>query len=314
MEKTNIFDAPVPIPKPVKTYTTNEFSGIRYDNVNIIDLENITQTYDLNSHFSFWNLLINPMSIFTKKERPKTTIFDNFSYSIKDRADEGQFLCILGQSGCGKSTLLRYISGLQKPTSGQIKIYDELIKPEKSIPMVFQRYSSLPWFSVIKNVALPLLINKVDEKEAYERAKKMLKIVGLEGQENKYAKYPILSGGQLQRVAIARNLVANPQILLMDEPFGALDTVTRQDMQMFLRCVFETDNGVDPTIVLVTHDVREAVFLATDIIILDANPATVRHEMNIDLPHVRDLSLKRSSKYLEYVNEVEDVMKKIDPK
>ena len=180
------------------------------------------------------------------------------------------------------------------------------------IPMVFQNYSSFPWYSVLDNVALPLVIKGVSKKEARERAMEMIKVVGLDGHEDKYAKYPNLSGGQLQRVAIARNLVANSEILLMDEPFGALDIVTRKAMQVFLRKIFQDNNNIDPTVILVTHDIREAIFLSTDIFILDANPANVRCHIEIDLPNVRDIHLKREPKFLEYVNYVEDYMEKLE--
>jgi len=210
------------------------------------------------------------------------------------------------------STLLRYIAGLQTPTSGEILLNGNPLTEKEHIPMVFQQYSSFPWYSVLENIALPLILNKTPKKEARERAMEMIKIVGLEGHENKYAKYPLLSGGQLQRVAIARNLVANSSILLMDEPFGALDIVTRRSMQVFLRKIFQDNNKIDPTVILVTHDIREAIFLSTDIFILDANPANVRCHIEVDLPDVRDIHLKRESKFLEYVNFIEDFMEKLE--
>ena len=210
------------------------------------------------------------------------------------------------------STILRYICGLQKPTSGSVYLHGTKLKDDNHIPMVFQQYSSFPWKSVLDNVALPLILSGTPKKEAREKAMEMIKIVGLSGHESKWAKYPILSGGQLQRVAIARNLVANPNILLMDEPFGALDTVTRRSMQLFLRKIFQDNNGLDPTILLVTHDIREAVFLSTDIFILDANPATLRCHIEIDLPNERKNSLKREPKFLDYINYIDDFSDKID--
>lgn len=278
------------IEQPVETVVNNtpqpSYSG--YDDLDIINMNNIKQSY--------------------KNGKTVTTIFEDLNLTIKDKKDEGQFIVLAGKSGSGKSTILRYISGLQKPTSGNIKIYGKTLEEFGTIPMVFQQYSSFPWMSVEKNVALSLLMNKsVSEKEAYDRARVMIKIVGLEGHEKKWAKYPILSGGQLQRVAIARNLIASPQILLMDEPFGALDTVTRSQMQIFLRNIYENAK-LDPTVILITHDVREAVFLATDVVILGTNPSSVKYNVKIDLPLVRDLSVKRSPEYLNYVNMVEDYM------
>ena len=166
-------------------------------------------------------------------------MFKDFNLDIKDIKERGQFITLMGKSGCGKSTLLRYISGLQVPTSGDVYIYGKKRTDKDRIPMVFQQYTSFEWKTVLQNVALPLILKGVSKDEANEKAMAMIKIVGLAGHESKWAKYPILSGGQLQRVAIARNLVVNPQILLMDEPFGALDTVTRKQIQLFLRSILK---------------------------------------------------------------------------
>lgn len=173
--------------------------------------------------------------------------------------------------------------------------------------MVFQQYTSFEWKTVLQNVALPLILKGIDKAEANHKAMEMIKIVGLAGHENKWAKYPILSGGQLQRVAIARNLVVNPQILLMDEPFGALDTVTRKQIQVFLRSIFENAK-IDPTIVFVTHSESEAVFLSTDIIILDSGPASIRHHLKIELPEQRNDSVRYSTEFTDYVNKLGALM------
>jgi NitT/TauT family transport system ATP-binding protein len=222
---------------------------------------------------------------------------------IKDFKNVGQFITIMGKSGCGKSTLLRYISGLQIPTSGEVYIYGKKRTDKDRIPMVFQQYTSFEWKTVLQNVALPLILKGVAREEADARAMEMIKIVGLNGHENKWAKYPILSGGQLQRVAIARNLVVNPQILLMDEPFGALDTVTRKQIQVFLRSIFESAK-IDPTVIFVTHSESEAVFLSSDIYILDSNPANIRHHMKIDLPANRTDSIRYTTEFSDYVNKL----------
>ena len=265
-------------------------NNVSYNEIDIMNLQNITQTYD----------------------NGRVTVFDDFNLEIKDIVNKGQFVTLLGPSGCGKTTILRYIAGIQKPNSGNILLKGQQLTEKDRVPMVFQQYSSFPWFSVLDNVSLPLTLKNVPKKEAYERAMEMIKIVGLAGHENKYAKYPLLSGGQLQRVAIARNLVANSQILLMDEPFGALDIVTRRSMQSFMRKIFQDNNNIDPTVILVTHDIREAVFLSTDIYILDANPASVRCHIEVDLPDVREPHIKRNTNFLEYVNYVEDFMEKIE--
>lgn len=234
-------------------------------------------------------------------------VFKDFNLDVKDIKDRGQFITLMGKSGCGKSTLLRYISGLQVPTSGDVYIYGKKRTDKDRIPMVFQQYTSFEWKTVLENVALPLILNGVSKREAHEKAMDMIKIVGLTGHENKWAKYPILSGGQLQRVAIARNLVVNPQILLMDEPFGALDTVTRKQIQVFLRSIFE-EAKIDPTVIFVTHSESEAVFLSTDIFILDSGPANVKHHFKIDLPSKRDDSIRYSTLFTDYVNKLGAMM------
>jgi NitT/TauT family transport system ATP-binding protein len=238
---------------------------------------------------------------------PPNVVFKDFNLDIEDIKDRGQFITIMGKSGCGKSTLLRYISGLQEPTSGDVYIYGKKRTSKDRIPMVFQQYTSFEWKTVLQNVALPLILKGVPKNEANDRAMDMIKVVGLNGHEDKWAKYPILSGGQLQRVAIARNLVVNPQILLMDEPFGALDTVTRKQIQLFLRSIFENAK-LDPTVVFVTHSESEAVFLSSDIIILGSEPANIRHHFQINLPEIRDESVRYSTEFTEYVNKLGALM------
>jgi NitT/TauT family transport system ATP-binding protein len=270
----------------IKVEVNNEIPNIQLpDNqfTDIINLVNISQIY--SEHF------------------PPNIVFQDFNLDIKDIKDQGQFITIMGKSGCGKSTLLRYISGLQEPTSGEVYIYGKKRTDKDRIPMVFQQYTSFEWKTVLQNVALPLILKGIPKSEANDKAMDMIKIVGLAGHENKWAKYPILSGGQLQRVAIARNLVVNPQILLMDEPFGALDTITRKQIQVFLRSIFENAK-IDPTIVFVTHSESEAVFLSTDIIILDSGPATIRNHFKIDLPLKRDDSVRYSTEFTNYVNKL----------
>ncbi len=257
--------------------------------------------------------LININQVYTD-HTPPNVVFKEFCLDIKDIKNQGQFITLMGKSGCGKSTLLRYISGLQVPTSGEVYIYGKKRTEKDRIPMVFQQYTSFEWKTVLQNVALPLILKGVPKIEANEKAMDMIKIVGLDGHENKWAKYPILSGGQLQRVAIARNLVVNPQILLMDEPFGALDTVTRKQIQVFLRSIFENAK-LDPTVVFVTHSESEAVFLSSDIYILDSGPATVRHHFKIDLPQNRNNSVRYSTEFTDYVNKLgsllEDLKKEV---
>ncbi len=207
--------------------------------------------------------------------------------------------------------MLRYIAGLQKPTSGEVILNGQPQTNEDRIGMVFQQYSSLPWRSVLDNVAFSLELQGVPRYEREEKAMEMIKLVGLEGHEYKYAQYPILSGGQLQRVAIARNLVGGSEVLLMDEPFGALDISTRLNMQDLL-CNIWTKMPGDPTVMLVTHDLSEAVYLADEIVVLKANPGEVVENLHIDLPLEREKSLKRTKQFTDYVHYLEDIMMKIE--
>ncbi|MCL1938121.1 MAG: ABC transporter ATP-binding protein [Candidatus Azobacteroides sp.] len=266
-------------------------AGYTYGKVDIINLQHIVQIY--------------------KGKKSDFVLFEDLNLDIKDFENMGQFVSIMGASGCGKSTILRYISGLQQPTQGKVLIYGKEKSEKETIPMVFQQYSSLPWKTVLDNIALPLLMKGVSKQESYEKAQDMIRIVGLTGHEHKWAKYPLLSGGQLQRVAIARNLIASPQILLMDEPFGALDITTRTNMQHTLLTIFNDDTLPDPTVIFVTHDIAEAVLLSNRIYIMAANPGRIHTIVDIDLPKGRDVSLKKSERLNEYVNYIDELMNSI---
>ncbi len=254
---------------------------VSYDN--IIELRNVGQSYDGGQNW----------------------IIKDLEFLVEDKPAQGQFVVILGMSGCGKSTLLRYMAGLQKPTEGEVIIKGKPIDKNQRISMVFQQYSSLPWMTVLDNVGLALRYQGVKKKERDERAMYLIKMVGLEGHEGKFAQYPTLSGGQLQRVAIARSLLANPDILLMDEPFGALDIKTRLQVQDLLVSIW---NKFQSTIVFVTHDISEAVYLGDDIYIMKSAPSRFVEHIHVDLPIERDRNIKRDPHYTELVHLVEDKM------
>jgi NitT/TauT family transport system ATP-binding protein len=253
--------------------------------VDVLNLRNIRQVY--------------------KTKKTENVLFDNLNFDIKDLKGEGQFISLLGKSGCGKSTILRYIAGLQEPTSGEIYIYGKKKAEDYRVPMIFQQYSSFPWMSVIENVALPLIVKNVNKTEALDKAEEMIKVVGLTGHEDKWAKYPLLSGGQLQRVAIARSLIANSQILLLDEPFSALDIKNKAELQNVLLNIFYNDK-IDVTFVFVTHDIREAVYLSNRLYIMKTNPAEIYKEYKIDLGKRRTQETKFTPRYNEYVKEIDN--------
>lgn len=249
----------------------------------IIELKNINMSYDGGKNY----------------------VIKDLNFLIEDKPNQGQFVVILGLSGCGKSSLLRFICGLQKPTSGEIFIKGKPRSEASPIGMVFQQYSSFPWLSVLDNVALGLQYKGVPKKERREKAMEMIKIVGLEGHEKKYAKYPLLSGGQLQRIAIARSLVTDPEIIVMDEPFCSLDLNTRLQLQNLLCDIW---SKLHSTIIFVTHDLPEAVYLGDDIYIMRACPGKIVEKIHVDLPLKRDATIKRTQHFLDIVNDVENKM------
>jgi NitT/TauT family transport system ATP-binding protein len=263
--------------------------------------------YTAHDHVAYENI-IELCDIRQSYDGGENWIIKDLNLIIEDKPGQGQFAVILGMSGSGKSTLLRYIAGLQEPTEGQVFIKGNLIDKNQRVSMVFQQYSSLPWMTVLDNVGLALRYKGVSKKERDERAMEIIKEVGLEGHEKKFAMYPTLSGGQLQRVAIARSLLANPEILLMDEPFGALDIRTRLQMQDLLADLWEKFHS---TIIFITHDISEAVYLGDDIYILKSQPSKIVEHIHIDLPLMRNRVTKRDPRYTEIVHHVEDTMIKV---
>jgi NitT/TauT family transport system ATP-binding protein len=197
--------------------------------------------------------------------------------------EQGEFVCVVGPSGCGKSTLLSIIGGLTKPKKGSIYVDSQQINgPGKDRGIVFQGYALLPWRTVLKNVELGLEINKVPKNKRTELAREYLSLVGLKDYEKYYPGQ--LSGGMKQRVAIARALAYDPEILLMDEPFSALDAQTREILQAELLDIWIKTKK---TIIFVTHSVDEAVYLSSRVVIMGANPGRVIKTIGVDLPYPR---------------------------
>jgi len=223
---------------------------------------------------------------------------DNITFNVR----YNEFLSIVGPSGCGKSTVLRMIAGLEKPTSGEILMEGKKIEgPGAERGLVFQQYTLLPWRNVLDNVAFGLEIRGLPKKERYEIAKRFIKMIGLEGFEEAYP-YE-LSGGMQQRVAIARTLANDPKIVLMDEPFGALDTQTRTILQHELLKIWEKEKK---TVLFVTHSVDEAVYLSDRVIVMTARPGRIKDIISIDLPRPR----KRDTlEFIEYRKRIVNILK-----
>lgn len=213
---------------------------------------------------------------------------------------ENEFICVVGPSGCGKSTLLNIIAGLLEPSSGRVLCDGEEVKgtgTERGV--VFQQYALFPWMTVKKNVMFGLNLKGIKGKEAEDIAMKYIKMVQLEDFVDHYPKE--LSGGMKQRVAIARAYAVNPSILLMDEPFGALDAQTRTQLQQEL---LETWEKEKKTCFFITHDVDEAIILAQKVIIMSARPGRIKEIVDIDIPYPRDQETKMSPKFLDLKNHI----------
>ena len=209
----------------------------------------------------------------------------------------GELVSIVGPSGCGKTTILKVLAGLHSYEGGTVKIGTETdpFDPSKDIGMVFQQPLLLKWRKVLQNVLLPAEILGLPRKESLERARYLLEMVGLQGFEDKYPHE--LSGGMQQRTAIARALIHDPKLVLMDEPFGALDALTREKMNLELLRIWKESQK---TILFVTHGIQEAVFLGCRVIVLTCGPARMADNISIDLPYPRTLDMKTHEEFGKY--------------
>ena len=210
--------------------------------------------------------------------------------SVDLAIEPGQFVSFVGPSGCGKSTLLKLIGGLMEPTTGQIKVAGcDMKGPRRDIAMMFQTSVLFPWRTVLENILLPIEIFGLDRQSAIKKGKEILRLVGLEGREGAYPRE--LSGGMQQRAALSRVLMTDPQIILMDEPFGALDEFTRERMNLELLRIWEERAQ---TIVFVTHSIIEAVFLSDRIVVMGTGPGRVLSIIDVALPRPRSIELMKS--------------------
>ncbi|MDR1901773.1 MAG: ABC transporter ATP-binding protein [Treponema sp.] len=241
---------------------------------------------------------------------PSTVALMGVDLEIK----ENEFVCVVGPSGCGKSTLLNIIAGLEHYDSGEVKMSGEdIVGPGPDRGVIFQQYALFPWMTVRKNIEYGMkFIRKENRGKHYTRGEKRkladhyIKMVNLEGFEDAYPK--ALSGGMKQRAAIARGYAVNPRVLLMDEPFGALDAQTRAQLQEELLLTWEREKK---TCFFITHDVEEAVLLASRVIIMSARPGKVMEIVNIDLPYPRNQSTKLDSLFIDYRNHIWDTVYKM---
>lgn len=246
---------------------------------------------------SLMETLVTPVALDTKlraehvnmtfhRDGKTTEVLNDINLEVRN----GEFVCLLGPSGCGKSTLLSTMAGFLTPTSGHIRIDSEVVHgPDPRRIFVFQERGVFPWLTVEGNIGFGLF--KLPRREREQRIAYYVKMVGLQGFEKTYP--PELSGGMKQRLEVARALAVNPDMLFLDEPFGALDSITRLVMRGELLRIWEAERK---TIIFVTHDIDEAVQLADRVVVMSARPASIQQIVTIDIPHPRDLSSRR---YLE---------------
>lgn len=233
----------------------------------------------------------------------KHLVYEKLNFDVK----EGEFLSIIGPSGCGKTTLLKILGGLIEHSSGNISINGQPVKnalKARELGFVFQNPVLLPWRISSSNIELPLEIQGINNSP--KLSDELLKIVGLEGFEKYYPGE--LSGGMQQRVAIARALAFKPLILMMDEPFGALDEITRSHMNLELLRIWKEEKASISTVIFVTHSIPEAVFLSDRILVLSAGPSKIEEIVDIDLPRPRKTEMKHSKRYIEFMEHLRKII------
>lgn len=264
------------------------------------NIEKVWQEPGIEARVATTNIIAKDITRTFKSKKSEMVALKDCSIEVL----ENEFVCIVGTSGCGKSTLLRMLAGLEFPTTGEIIIKDRIVKgPGVDRGMVFQSYTLFPWLNVEQNIRYGLKLKKIDKQQQDEIVDKYLDIIGLRRFKNAFPKQ--LSGGMKQRVAIARALANSPELLLMDEPFGALDPITKSQMQLFIRQIWQNDR---PTIVFVTHDISEAVFLSTKIYVMSARPGKVKELVDVYLPYDRTLDLKDTNEFHEYCERIRELI------
>jgi NitT/TauT family transport system ATP-binding protein len=239
--------------------------------------------------------LRNVSMVYSQRGKPFAAVRD-----VSLQVEAGQFISIVGASGCGKTTLLRIVDGLITPTRGQVWVDGQAVnRPGPDRGFVFQQDALFPWRTLLDNVIFGLEIQGRSRKESRERAAGLLSLIGLDGFEHHFPHE--LSGGMRQRANLARALTIDPDVLLMDEPFASLDAQTREIMQSELLRIWRSNRK---TVLFVTHQIDEAVYLADRVVVMTSRPGQVKAVLDIDIPRPRDLSVKRSPAFLELVDEI----------
>jgi len=237
-------------------------------------------------------------------EKSKILVLENVSFSVGN----AEFVCLVGPSGCGKSTLLRIMAGLENADSGRILFHGQPIaKPTPKISVVFQLFGLLPWKTALENVEVPLEVLNVNKEDRIRIAKEYLRMVGLEGFENTYPHD--LSGGMKQRVGIARALALKPDILLMDEPFSSLDEITAKTLRELVLGIWRDRSTPPDSILMVSHNVEEAVYMADRVIVMSPRPGKVIGEVKVDIPRPRSQYLREPT-YFKFVDKVVEMLEK----
>ena len=259
-----------------------------------IEFRNVTKTYDLGKPNAY-------------------TAIQDITFAVDDLPGKGEFVCILGPSGCGKSTILRLLAGLgpqHPPTSGEVLVFGEKVTgPSSDRGMVFQDYTSFDNRTVLDNIAFGLECRGVPRNDRYEQARAFMEKVGLKVDKHQY-KYPHqLSGGMRQRVAIARTLILRPRLIMMDEPFGALDPNTRMKMQDLLISLW---HEIETTVIFITHSIEEAVYIGDRVYIFSSAPGRLVKELAIDPPTKDAVRTQREAAFQETVYYIRDTITKLE--
>jgi NitT/TauT family transport system ATP-binding protein len=247
----------------------------------------------MNSRF----LSVNQLNMVFSDGNSDLEALDDISFDLNDQ----EFLSIIGPSGSGKSTLIRAIAGLIPPTQGEIHFVK---KNNPKIGLVFQKANLMPWRTVLQNITLPLIIEGSEKKEAEEKAQELIHLVGLDEFINSWPDQ--LSGGMAQRVSIARALIQDPDLLLLDEPFGALDALTRERMGLELLRIWQSSQKA---VILVTHSISEALLLSDRILVLSQRPGKVTHNLPVNLPRPRTEDIRYSAEFIQFEKQLRDSLR-----